>query len=473
MCRVPRTRLPDFIHEVIDDPRQRGILLAGSAALLAVGLLPRVLSPGLPTAQDALRVQPELQNLFVLLAFASTAAILLGGLASDVLRRRSLLVGGLATMAASSVVALVVDSGAIFYAANFVGIAASGVVLTFGIGSVAVAYDGIPRATALGFVYGAFGAGAAASPALLTLFPRLLPSEEPGVRSTFTFDTSLAYGVTALAAAVAMWAALRYVPRIPGSLPASPRLVAKVAIWSISVLAIVSGVVAIGGEGGIALPIILIIGGAIGISTLGWRRDRTAEAVQALRLDRRALGAALAVGVAIGFAQAVPLMLLPVVFEYPLGYGNPFAIVAIAPFALALLAAGPVAGILLRRFGPRGIMSAGTLAVGVANLLLALVLIAVVGIVRGFYQDHPEFGTGGPWRCQLPALHRPAGAHRGRLRARHHRAHGHRLRQHPAGAVGLGRGHQRGFGEPGLAHRHRHRHHAAGHHRRRQRPTDR
>jgi hypothetical protein len=95
------------------------------------------------------------------------------------------------------------------------------------------------------------------------------------------------------------------------------------------------------------------------------------------------------VGVAIGFAQAVPLMLLPVVFQYPLNYGTIFSVIAIAPFAVALLVAGPIAGILLRRFGPRGIMSSGTLAVGVANLLLALVLWGIVGFVRQFYDENP------------------------------------------------------------------------------------
>ena len=382
--------LPAFIHEVIDDPRQRGVLIAGCLALFAVGLTPRVLSPGLPTAQQALRAQPELQNLFVLLAFASTATILLGGLASDVLRRRSLLVGGLAVMAVGSLVALVFDDGPVFYATNFIAIAAAGLVLAYGIGSVAIAYEGIPRATALGFVYGAFGAGAAASPAVLTLFPKLIPSGEPGVPSTFTYETWLAYGLTALAAAVALWAAFRYVPRLPGNLPASPLLVAGVAVWAISVLAIVSGIVALGGEGGMVMPALLIVGGALGLATLGWRRARTAAAVEALRLDRRALGAALAVGVAIGFAQAVPLMLMPIVFEYPLRYGPIFAVLAIAPFAIALLLAGPVSGALLRRFGPREIMSAGTLAVGAANLLLAVVIGLITSYVRDFYQHNPD-----------------------------------------------------------------------------------
>jgi hypothetical protein len=384
-----RVKLPEFIHEVIDDPRQRGILVAGTLALFAVGLVPRVLSPGLPTAQEALRTQPELQNLLLLLAFASTATVLLGGLASDVLRQRWLLVGGLTVVAGSAVVAIIFDRGPAFYLTNFVGVAAAGLVLAYGIGSVAIAYEGIPRATALGFVYAAFGAGTAASPAVLTLFPRLIPSQEPGVPSTFTYDTWLAYGLTAVAALVALWAAYRYIPRIPGSLPARPLLVAGVAIWSMSVLAIVSGIVAIGGEGGLVVPLALIVAGALGLSTLGWGRARTAEAVEALRLDRRALGAALAVGVAIGFAQAVPLMLLPVVFEYPLNYGTLFSIFAIAPFAVALLAAGPIAGALLRRFGPRGIMASGTLAVGLANVILAVVLLVIVGFTREFYQDNP------------------------------------------------------------------------------------
>ena len=51
MRDVSRIKLPTFIHEVIDDPRQRGILVAGTLAMLAVGLVPRVLSPGLPNAQ--------------------------------------------------------------------------------------------------------------------------------------------------------------------------------------------------------------------------------------------------------------------------------------------------------------------------------------------------------------------------------------------------------------------------------------
>ena len=40
-------------------------------------------------------------------------------------------------------------------------------------------------------------------------------------------------------------------------------------------------------------------------------------ALGVLLLDKRAVSAALAVGIAIGFAQAIPLMLLPVVISQP------------------------------------------------------------------------------------------------------------------------------------------------------------
>ena len=283
----------------------------------------------------------------------------------------------------------------IFYGANFIAVAATGVVLAYGIGAVAITYEGIPRATALGFVYAAYGAGAAASPAVLTLFPRLLPSDEPGVPSSFTFETWLAYLLTAVAAGVALWAALRWMPAIPGSLPASRRLVAAVAVWSIGILALVTGVLGLGGEANKVFPLVLVVGGAVALATLTIRFNRTSRALGELKLDVRGLGAALSVGIAVGFAQAIPLMLLPVVFEYPLGYGTFFAILAIAPFAIALFLAGPISGILIRRFGPRGMMTGGTLALGIANVLLALTLMWITGEVRANFEADPTADDAG------------------------------------------------------------------------------
>ena len=390
MPLVSRLKLPQFIHDVIDDPRQRGILAAGALSMLAVGLVPRVLSPGLPNAQEAIRLEPEIQNVFLLVSFLSTATIILGGLISDVLRKHWLLTGGLAVMAVGAVVSIVAQRDIIFYGSNIVAVAASGVVLAYAIGSVAVAYEGIPRATALGIVYGAFGLGTAAAPALLTLFPEIIPSTDPAVPDDFTFRTWLAYLVAAIAAGLALWSAYRWMPALPGTLPAQRTLIVSVAFWSLAILAIASGALGLLSPASELLPLILIVGGGIGLATIVLRFRRSVIEWGQLRLDQRGIGAALTVGMAVGFAQAVPMMLLPIVFEYPFGYGTLLAIVAIAPFAVALLAAGPIAGILIRRYGPRGMMTSGTFVLGAANLAMAGALIWLTGEVRAVFRADPS-----------------------------------------------------------------------------------
>ncbi|MBT8495891.1 MAG: MFS transporter, partial [Deltaproteobacteria bacterium] len=400
---MSRLKLPEFIHAVIDDPPKRGILISGCLALFAVGLTPRLLSPGLPTVQAAIRVEPEVGTLYLLIALLSSAVIIIGGLVSDIFRRRSLFIGALAVMALGSLVSLLVSDGWIFYAANIAAISATGVALAYGIGAVALAYEGIARATALGFVYAAFGVGTAISPLVLTLFPSLRPSDDPTALSTVDFDTWLAYSLTAIASGIALWAALRWMPPIPGTLPAARWLIVGIAVWSMGILAIVTGVLSLGGPAGSPVPVAMIVGGALALGTMRWRFGRTKEQFGNLGLDRRAIGAALAVGVAVGFAQAVPLMLLPMVFEYPLGFGTFFAILAIVPFVIAMVVAGPISGILIRRFGPRGMMSSGTLAVGVANLALAAILVWIASVVRdGFAADPDRTDAGlGEWHYVL------------------------------------------------------------------------
>src|SRR5262249_58535292 len=74
---------------------------------------------------------------------------------------------------------------------------------------------------------------------------------------------------------------------------------------------------------------------------------------------------------------SAPMMVLPTVFERVLGYGPIFAILAIAPFVIALLLAGPVSGSLLRRFGPRGMMTIGAFVIAVGDVVLWAIFEAV------------------------------------------------------------------------------------------------
>jgi MFS family permease len=368
---VSRLRLPGFVHEVIDDPRQRGILVAASLSLFAVGVVPRLLNPGLPTVQERLRSEPDIQSLFLVLSFLSAAAFIVGGVVSDISRRRGLIVASLAVMAIGAVAGLVVDDGPVYYVATFAAVAASGIVLAFAIGSVAVAYEGVPRATALGAVYGAYGAGTALAPVALTVIIVRIPSEVAGEPDGFRLETWPAYLLAVVASVVAVWAARRWLPRIPGSLPAPRPLIVGVGVWSLGILAIVVGVLGFTGRGNQLIPLGLVSLGVLALATLAFRARRTRKLVDDLRLDRRGLGAALAVGVAVGFAQTVPLALLPPIFEFALQWGHLFATVAIAPFVIALLVAGPISGALLARFGPRGMMTVGVLGLGLSDLLLA------------------------------------------------------------------------------------------------------
>lgn len=93
-----------------------------------------------------------------------------------------------------------------------------------------------------------------------------------------------------------------------------------------------------------------------------------------VRIERRPVTVALFVGVVIAIAQNVAMLELPVYFSVVQGYGPLFGIVAVAPLFLALVAAGPVAGVLLVRFSPRHLVAGGVVAVGLGNLVLAAII---------------------------------------------------------------------------------------------------
>lgn len=372
-------RVPGFVEDILRDPRQRGVLIAATLSLFTVGLLPRALAPGLPSAQEQLRAEPELQDLYLLLTFLSAGTVILGGFVSDLFRDRVLMVGSLIVIIGACLLSIVVDDGPIFYIANIVAVIAAGVVLAFGIGSVAIAYEGVPRASALGVVYGAQGLGNALSPIILTLIVVRIPSGDPGAPDGFAFETWLVYLLTALAAALSLWSVLRWMPGLPGKLTARRPLLVAIAWWTISVLALASGLIGLLADGIDIVPVLLTAIGGAGLAIAVLRRRDARRALAGEHFDRRGLAAALSVGVVIGFAQTVPLILLPAVFEHVLGYGFILSILAIAPFAIALFLAGPVAGLLMGRFGPRVVLAGGTAMVGAANLVLGLLYLLFGG----------------------------------------------------------------------------------------------
>ena len=148
------------------------------------------------------------------------------------------------------------------------------------------------------------------------------------------------------------------------------------AVWAFAIVIITAGIVGLGGQMAQPLRVGLIgVGVALLVGYLVWeRRWRRRKDSVRIRVDRRPVTVAVAVGVIIGFAQAAPLFQLPIFFRVILGYGPLGATIATAPFIVALLISGPLAGILLRRFEPRGLIAGGLAIVGLGNLIAGAVL---------------------------------------------------------------------------------------------------
>ena len=101
--------------------------------------------------------------------------------------------------------------------------------------------------------------------------------------------------------------------------------------------------------------------------------DRRRRGTGTINVRRRPVAIAVFVGLVLALAQTVPMLELPLFFQLILRYGPLLAVVALGPLFAGLVLAGPVAGILLGRFAPRTLVGAGVLAVGLGDLVLALV----------------------------------------------------------------------------------------------------
>ena len=351
-----RPPVPSFIAEVFDDPAARNGLLVGAVALVAAALDPKVWGPALPSVQAAIRETPQLEAVIMLGAVGGAALLLLGGAVGDSARARPIILGGLAVELLAGIAGLLVPSGPVFIITRFIGHGAAAFVIPVSLALVATSYRGVARATAIGLAYGAYGAAGAAAPILLQLLP----------------DQSWPAFLAVIAAcAVAIWIAR---PRIPDlarpSTPERPYVVGT-AIWAFGIVTLTVGVTWIGGSLDNPVRWALIVGGLLVLAlALAHDRRRTREEADPVRIERRPAAVAVFVGIVIAISQTVPMMELPLYFHLVLGYGPLLAMVAVAPLFVALVVAGPVAGILLARYSPRTLVGAGAVAIGAADLML-------------------------------------------------------------------------------------------------------
>jgi CRISPR-associated Cas5-like protein len=359
---VDRSSLPGFLRDLDREPGAVRTLGIASLSLFAAGLNPRVFSPGLGSVQSAIRENSEAEVLLLLATVVGGGLLLVGGLLGDADGRRRLLTGALATMLVTAVIGLVVADGPVFLISRLIGLAAASVTLPMALAGVAETYDGIPRATAIGIAYAAYGAATAAGPILLTLFG-------PDGPMWPAFIAAALASVVALAAARAGWHDL------PVPARGDRRAIFATATWAFGVVLLATGVIGFRTDGDNPLrPILVAAGAAILVLGLVFERLRPHAPNIGSRVDRRAVSVALFVGFIVGYAQTAPLIQLPIYFQIALGYGPVLAVAATIPFMAALVVAGPVAGILIGRFQPRTIVVWGVAAVGAGNILAALVL---------------------------------------------------------------------------------------------------
>lgn len=356
---MPRPSMPRVVTDVVGDRRARTALVGGSVALFAAGLDPRVMGPALSTVQAAVRARPELEALMFVLAVAAGITLLVGGAVGDLSRARPIIRSGLVVLLVTGAFGLLGTEGPLFTATRLAAVIAASFVIPAALASVATAYQGIARATAIGVAYAAYGGAQALMPILLTVIPG---QRWPG------------FVAITIVAALALWVCWRRVPDLeqPGG-QERPHVLGT-ALWASGIVALSTGLLWLGS--GLDNPVRLAIiglGVVLVLAFFAWERRRRAEQPGALRIDRRPVTVALFVGVVIALAQSVAMVQLPLYFSIVAGYGPILGIVAVVPMFAALVVAGPVAGFLLARYSPRTLVGAGVVAVGVGNLLVAVI----------------------------------------------------------------------------------------------------
>jgi DHA2 family multidrug resistance protein-like MFS transporter len=364
--------------DVFDDRVAVRTLLAGSAALFASGIDPRVWSPQLSTVQAAVRAQPGLETTILINGLVGAIVLLAAGAIGDLARARPLIRAGLGTLLLMAVVGLFVQDTPLFPVTRVIANAAAAVVFPVALASVAVAYTGISRATAIGLAYAAYSGGQALMPILVTLRPGLYA---PG------FLAEIA------AAALALWLAWGRAFDLPRPTRAERPYVIGTVLWASGVVAMGTGVLWLGGGlnpiriGMVGLGVLLVV------AYLLVERRRRAGLSDAVHVERRPVTVALFVGLIIAIAQNVPMVQLPQYFSIVLGYGPVLGMIAIAPLFAALVLAGPIAGWLLARLRPRTLIGGGVIALGLGLLALSFIVTPTTSYL-GFVIPFAAVGAG-------------------------------------------------------------------------------
>ncbi len=350
-ARVPPA-VGEIVGEVVNDRPALLGLVACCIALAAAGLDPHVLDPGQVRMREALVGNASLESALMIAALAQAAFLLAGGAIADTWRTTRILQAALAGLVIASVGATLMPDGPGLVASRVLAWACDGLILPFSVGVVARLYRGTARATALGILFGVYGAATMLAPVLLTIFG----PHGPEVQS---------FALCAAVSIAAVWAVRRWMPDLPGATRAQRLTVVTTALWAFGIVVAVEGVATFE-------PLPVAVGALLVVVALGARRLAHRPPEEGVRA--RQGGAALAAGLVIGLAQAVPLAALPVFFTDVQGIDGLMSSLLLAPVAVAIVVAGPASGWLLGRFSPRALILGGTIAIAAGDFAFAWVL---------------------------------------------------------------------------------------------------
>jgi len=360
--------LPTRSGEVARAPRSRGtaIILFLSLGGLSFAVLQSLVAPALGTIGNDLGVATTDAS-WVLTAYLLSASVLtpILGRLGDMVGKRKVIIVVLALLLAGTVLAALAPNLGVLIAARVLQ-GAAGAVMPLSIGIVR---DELPRervSVTIGLLSAIFGIGAGVG----------IVTAGPIVEA---LSWHWLFWLPAVLVAIALLGAIFGIPESPLRTPGRLDLVGT-AILTVGLVALLLAI----GEGqkwgwGDGKTVGLLVLGGVAIIVFVFVELRVSEPLIDMSLFRhRGVWTAHIVALAFGFAMFGTFILVPTILQLPsvLGYGFGKSVseagLYLLPTVVAMVIAGVVAGILIRRIGPKIPMIVGGVSVTVAFLIPAL-----------------------------------------------------------------------------------------------------
>ncbi|MEU0170321.1 DHA2 family efflux MFS transporter permease subunit [Streptomyces iakyrus] len=332
-----------------------------SVSLLVVGLDTTVLNVALPTLVNELGASTsELQWIVDAYSLMAGSLVLFCGSLADRLGRKWVFMAGLALFTAASVIAAYADSVTTLVVARGVMGVGEALVMPATLAIIGHVFSrGAERTKAIGIWSAAVGVGTVIGPMvggwLLSHF---------WWGSVFLIN--LPIGVAGLVAAALL---------VPDSRAPEPRpLDPAGALLSVTAVASVLWAVIEGPDRGWTSPVVLasFAGGALLLTVfVVWQRRSKAPMLPLSIFRHRALAAGDVLVMLGAFALIGTLFVVVQYFHFVLGYSAGETGLRLGPAALALLVAGPLAGVLSPRLGMRAVSAAGLALLCASSAVLA------------------------------------------------------------------------------------------------------